>query len=302
VKNIIPAIFLACAASFANASTVCSEEVTACELYIQEMENLVERSGKLIAGELNASILSSVDIYKYGEQYVLVKEAFQNDRNTRFIPLIRTSAGWRFSSVYSLRIDLVVSSQENGLKWSASMAKLPEAEVSGASFDAMEALPKSQIRRVRLVKHLDPKLRASSVGGQKAASAQPCFVPRVDKEAYLPIGTIACKPITGLKRDGQHDLSGHIGPNRFVDMSLRKNGSELSGELKDLNQTGSSFALRGNLSTDGKLALTAYDVGGGVAGTLRGSMKDGRLAGDWAPSNDGGPKLPFFLYLQGFPA
>lgn len=300
MKNTISATFLACTASLANASAVCSEDFPSCELYIREMEDLVERNGQTIAGGLNASIRSSVDVYKYGEQYVLVMESFQNDRNIRFIPLIRTSEGWRFSSVYSLRIDLIASSEKSGLKWLASMAKLAETEVSGAAFYATEALSKSQIRPVRLFWHPDTKLRLSTVGMQ-AVSPHPCFLPQVDKEPYLPVRTIACKPIGGLKRNGQHDLSGVIGRDRSIDMSLRKNGSELSGEFKDLNQTGPSFALRGKLSKDGKLALTAYGAGGVVAGTFRGLMKDGSLAGDWTPSNDGGPKLPFALYLQGFP-
>jgi hypothetical protein len=136
--------------------------------------------------------------------------------------------------------------------------------------------------------------------GVRQSKGEECFVP-LSKDGPLTIYVMACRLLMPPAEDGDYDFLGVIGKNKFIDISLIKNGTTIVGRYRYLGNPNTFIKVDGTLAKDGSFSMIEFgEAGGGISGQFHGSIKEGRISGRWE-SADKSRNLPFSLYIQGFP-
>jgi dolichyl-phosphate-mannose--protein O-mannosyl transferase len=125
MKVFLSIVASACLISHATGAVICTKDVTACTLYLNEAGSLVDRrTGSTIVNIGNLGAFSDASIYKYGSQYALAQENHSNDRLVTVIPLSEKNNKWFFNNIYYFSVSLAASSVKYKSLWMGEKSSL----------------------------------------------------------------------------------------------------------------------------------------------------------------------------------
>ncbi len=289
-------------ASHAGAAAICHQSTATCELYLDKTGSLIERStGNRIANNIGeVGVFSNISIYKYDEQYALVQKNNSNDRLITVIPLIRSGDAWSFRSVYYFSISFRASSAKSRPFWLGRKIGVAESKIDDNIWDRVGELA-SERKFDTLIPSGWPDTILYVATGTQEPKGEQCFVPFDPQDTSISLEVIACRPLKSPISDGHHDFSGVLGQNLFVDFRLDKKGDAISGRYRYLRHPDKFIKTEGTLMPDGTFSILEFGKkDGDISGYFRGTIKAHGFSGEWE-SADKSKRLPFVMYLQGFP-
>ncbi|CAB3674111.1 hypothetical protein LMG24238_02260 [Paraburkholderia sediminicola] len=300
-KN-LPFILSVFCVTQASAAVICYKDIAACDLYLDKSGSLLDRStGDVVANNVgNVGMFSDVAVYKYSNQYVLVQENHSSDRLVTAIPLAKLNEGWAANSVYYFSISLMDSSAKSGPLWSGRKVVTQNLRVTDDILDrAGELASKQQFGS--LLSSGWPSTKLYVATSTLETRSEQCFIPFGSEDSALPLDLMACRPLKVPMNNGQYDLTGLLDKKYLIELTLNRNGNSISGRYRYLHRSDKFIKVEGSLAQDGTLSMTEFGgKSGGISGYFYGVVVDGAFSGEWM-SPDKTRRLPFFMYMQGFP-
>ena len=302
VKSYALVLFLVSYILTANSTTICSQYNTACALHFDRAGSLIDSTTKnRVAKEIdNPGVLFDTSIYKYGDQYALIRESRTSDRIVMAIPLNHRDKEWTFDSIYYFSISALASTGKPSSLWVARKISTPQSKIIDDILARAGDLASEQ-KFDSLVPSGSPDTILYISTDRHKEKGEQCFVPFDSQDSSMPMDLISCTPIKPPLNDGYYDLSGMIGKRIFIDMQFTKIGDSIFGEYRYPRRHDKPIRIKGTLRHDGTLAITEFGgAGGEISGYYNGSLDTGNISGKWE-SRDKSRNLPFSLYIKGFP-
>lgn len=286
-----------------TAATVCNQIRTDCRYFINDAGALVDRKADQRVADIGSNeSFTDVSIFKYGEQYVLVKESTSNDRALIAIPIEERNGRLLYSAAFYFSINLIDSTGRSAPVWDAHRVSKENAIVNSMIWSNVESTDRQRIRGPvpTVLTNGWPSTFVSIIGDVKGSASLNCFAPYSSGSDHFPIAEISCRSISVQISDGSYDLSGIIGKRMVISMHLEKNKDTLVGWYKYHSSSGGHIRLEGYISNIGEFKINEYgSTRDQITGTFSGEIRNGALVGNWQ-SSDGKKTFPTIFYRQGF--
>jgi hypothetical protein len=282
-----------------GAAVICNSTATNCRFFVNDAGALVDSaSGKTLAQSLgNVGMMADVSVYRYGEQYALIRESNLSSHGIIAIPVSESGGKVGFSSVYYISIDMIASSGRRQAKWSGKKVVTKFTEIDDGTWDVSNNLLKDSV--IKKTKASGFPEMEISISTDKSLGEH-CFAPFREGDDNFPIEFIACRGINNLIPEGENEFSGVVNHAIPIDVIIIKQGGSLIGKYRYLRRKNGWIGLRGAINQGGGINIQELDSStGSIAASFSGAVGEGIISGDWI-SADGKRKLPFALYLQGF--